>query len=80
MGVYSVYAIFKINLMFSLFVVEPLKAPVNVNVELNGKNSVRVTWEPPEEKSVKGYILGYKVIICKTYIYIYILYRFRKRC
>lgn len=39
----------------------PLLAPTNVNVVIQGKSSVRVTWKPPGEQSVKGFIRGYKV-------------------
>lgn len=39
----------------------PLIAPTNVKVIQQGKSMVRVTWEPPDEHSVNGYVLGYKI-------------------
>ena len=44
-----------------LFIPEPTAAPTNVNVVIQGKSSVRVTWKSPDEESVRGYIRGFKV-------------------
>lgn len=39
----------------------PLEAPTNVNVVLQGRNTVRVTWAAPDADNVRGWALGYKV-------------------
>eukprot|EP00111_Clytia_hemisphaerica_P021271 TCONS_00062616-protein len=40
---------------------KPTAEPTNVDVVMQGKSSVRVTWKPPDEESVRGYIRGYKI-------------------
>uniref|UniRef100_A0A8L0DNW0 Neural cell adhesion molecule L1-like n=1 Tax=Oncorhynchus mykiss TaxID=8022 RepID=A0A8L0DNW0_ONCMY len=39
----------------------PLKAPQNVAMVLLNSSAIRVTWEPVNEKTVRGHLLGYKV-------------------
>uniref|UniRef100_A0A674AGX6 Neural cell adhesion molecule L1 n=1 Tax=Salmo trutta TaxID=8032 RepID=A0A674AGX6_SALTR len=39
----------------------PLEAPKNVGIVLLNSSAIRVTWEPVNEKTVRGHLLGYKV-------------------
>jgi len=39
----------------------PLSAPTNVKVILQSPSKIRVTWVPPNDDSVRGYPLGYKI-------------------
>uniref|UniRef100_A0A8C7JY45 Neural cell adhesion molecule L1-like n=1 Tax=Oncorhynchus kisutch TaxID=8019 RepID=A0A8C7JY45_ONCKI len=39
----------------------PLKAPQNVSMVLLNSSAIRVTWEPVNEKTVRGHLLGYKI-------------------
>uniref|UniRef100_A0AAY5F5D4 Neural cell adhesion molecule L1 n=1 Tax=Electrophorus electricus TaxID=8005 RepID=A0AAY5F5D4_ELEEL len=40
----------------------PLESPLNVGVILLSSTAIRVTWAPVERKSVRGHLLGYKVL------------------
>uniref|UniRef100_A0A674AIE0 L1 cell adhesion molecule, paralog a n=1 Tax=Salmo trutta TaxID=8032 RepID=A0A674AIE0_SALTR len=39
----------------------PLEAPKNVGIVLLNSSAIRVTWEPVNEKTVRGHLLGYKI-------------------
>nr|XP_023846320.1 neural cell adhesion molecule L1-like [Salvelinus alpinus] len=39
----------------------PLEAPKNVGMVLLNSSAIRVTWEPVNEKTVRGHLLGYKI-------------------
>lgn len=41
----------------------PLEAPIGVGVELLNSTTVVVTWAAIEIESVRGHLLGYKVLL-----------------
>uniref|UniRef100_A0A8C9YA58 Neural cell adhesion molecule L1 n=1 Tax=Sander lucioperca TaxID=283035 RepID=A0A8C9YA58_SANLU len=41
----------------------PLEAPTNVGVELMNSTTIKVNWRPVDKETVRGHLLGYKVLI-----------------
>uniref|UniRef100_A0A8P4K617 Neural cell adhesion molecule L1 n=1 Tax=Dicentrarchus labrax TaxID=13489 RepID=A0A8P4K617_DICLA len=44
----------------------PLEAPMDVGVVLMNSTTIRVTWAAVDKETVRGHLLGYKVLILRT--------------
>lgn len=41
---------------------DPLEAPLNVGVVLLNSTAIRVVWAPVDKETVRGHLIGYKVL------------------
>lgn len=41
---------------------DPVDAPLNVGVDLLNSTAIGVTWAPVDSETVKGHLMGYKVL------------------